>query len=298
MNYIVQRTIQLAQAGRYRSLRVRGVRYRLEQRCRTTPSRARTRNNTVRITNDFMHAIESTIQRLEPCTGASRDERRRRKKAVKPKPRKHAEGQANSVGQTSAFAAWACADPGVQYRYHHQRMAYLSGRWPDQCLAIPCSEYMFRRRHRLQPGVVEPDDGSSKRQQVRVDRRGVSPCDCGCGRSFSKSPSTWPSSPADPRSRSKSYDYAYPRPGLRQPRHPLDGAGHPLRFAEKGRAHRWCCSLPSLHCHSLCHVSAEMASRSRAVPPLRAPISDAMLRVIRNHRRAAYTAISSRLRRR
>ena len=57
---------------------------------------------------------------------------------------------------------------------------------------------------------------------------------------------------------------------------------------DEGRA--ICGALTAIMTGDAYATSAEMAERARAVPRLRARTASAMLRVIRNHRRAAYSA--------
>ena len=77
------------------------------------------------------------------------------------------------------------------------------------------------------------------------------------------------------------------RPGLRQPRHAADGAGHPVR--QRQRAAPSAARSPPCCTGDAYATSAEMAKELGPFPGYERN-KQHMLRVIRNHRRAAYNA--------
>jgi ribonucleoside-diphosphate reductase alpha chain len=81
-----------------------------------------------------------------------------------------------------------------------------------------------------------------------------------------------------------SYQIPHAGLGLRQPGRDADAGGHSVR-QRKGRA--ICAALTAILTGESYATSAEMARELGRVPRLRAEPRD-MLRVIRNHRRAAY----------
>jgi ribonucleoside-diphosphate reductase alpha chain len=94
-------------------------------------------NNSVRISNEFMKAVkEDGPWRLYWRTEKDRAKRENRE----PKPRKTL--PARALWDQIAFAAWSCADPGVQYdtTVNEWHTCPADGRINA---SNPCSEYMF-----------------------------------------------------------------------------------------------------------------------------------------------------------
>jgi ribonucleoside-diphosphate reductase alpha chain len=94
-------------------------------------------NNSVRVTDDFMHAVERggdwhLYWRME-LKNAAENHR-------KPKPCKTL--KANDLCNQIAYAAWFCADPGLQYdtTFNDWNTCPMSGRINA---SNPCSEYTF-----------------------------------------------------------------------------------------------------------------------------------------------------------
>ena len=96
-------------------------------------------NNSVRIDNAFMDAVAND----GPWHLYWRTEK---EKAQQGGPRRRSRARrckARDLWDQIAYAAWACADPGVQFDTTDQRVAHLPGGWADQCvesvLANTCS---------------------------------------------------------------------------------------------------------------------------------------------------------------
>ncbi|OWK34809.1 vitamin B12-dependent ribonucleotide reductase [Fimbriiglobus ruber] len=94
-------------------------------------------NNSVRITNEFMRAVESDADwplywRTE-LENARRDGRQ-------PKPKRTL--KANDLWDKIAFAAWSCADPGVQFDTTINEW-HTCPREGKINASNPCSEYLF-----------------------------------------------------------------------------------------------------------------------------------------------------------
>ena len=220
-------------------------------------------NNTVRVTDDFLRAVETDgdwnlINRITGKVAKTLD--------------------ARELWETIGHAAWASADPGIQY---HTTI----NDW-HTCLADgeirasnPCSEYMFL------------DDtacnlASLNLLQFREHRRPLRHRIVRARRP-----------PVDHRARDLRADGAVPlegdrapllpvphaRPRLRQYRRPPDDLRHPLRFAE---ARAICGAVTALMTGESYATSAEMAGELGPFPSYERN-RDSMLRVIRNHARAA-----------
>ena len=96
-------------------------------------------NNSIRVTDAFLQAVKDDadwdlINRIDG----------RVSKTVK----------ARDLWEQVGHAAWACADPGIQYPRHGQRLAHLSGRRRNSRLE-PLFGVHVPRRHRLQPRLDE-----------------------------------------------------------------------------------------------------------------------------------------------
>ncbi|HEY8504899.1 MAG TPA: vitamin B12-dependent ribonucleotide reductase, partial [Gemmataceae bacterium] len=133
-NYIA-RTIQLAWQG-FKSLRVEEYDTDWNSKAYYTVS-GQNSNNSVRITNDFMHAVQSD----GPWHLYWRTEKEKAAQEGRaPKPCKTL--RARELWDEIAFAAWSCADPGVQFDSTINEWHTCPN--DDRINASnPCSEYMF-----------------------------------------------------------------------------------------------------------------------------------------------------------
>ncbi len=133
-NYI-ERTVQLAKQG-VTSIEIEEYDTDWTSKAYQTVS-GQNSNNSVRITNSFMHAVEADA----PWNLYFRTEKERaRKEGRQPKPCKQL--KARELWDDIAFAAWSCADPGVQFdtTVNEWHTCPVDGRINA---SNPCSEYMF-----------------------------------------------------------------------------------------------------------------------------------------------------------
>ncbi|MBX7057330.1 MAG: vitamin B12-dependent ribonucleotide reductase [Leptospirales bacterium] len=133
-NYI-RRVIDLARQG-YTSILFEELTTDWQSRAYSTVS-GQNSNNSVRITNDFMRAVESDADwslywRTE----------RERSLAENRLPRPHRTLKARELWEDISYAAWQSADPGVQYdsTINEWHTCPADGRINA---SNPCSEYMF-----------------------------------------------------------------------------------------------------------------------------------------------------------
>ncbi len=133
-NYI-ERVVDLARQG-YTSILFEEMTTDWQSTAYTTVS-GQNSNNSVRITNDFMQAVEKD----QPWNLYWRTElERSRRENRAPKPKKTL--QARHLWNEIAYAAWASADPGVQFDsiINEWHTCPEDGRINA---SNPCSEYMF-----------------------------------------------------------------------------------------------------------------------------------------------------------
>ena len=172
-NYI-ERVLQLAQQG-FTVAAVRGVRHRLELEGVLTPSPARTATTRCASTTPSWRRCRRTAPGRS--TGAPR-RRRPQREGRPPKPRKTL--QARELWDQIAYAAWSCADPGVQFdtTINEWHTCPADGRinasQPVLGIHVP-------RRHRLQSGVAEPAQVLRRRHRP-LRRRLLPPRHAGSGR--------------------------------------------------------------------------------------------------------------------
>ncbi|HMP18182.1 MAG TPA: vitamin B12-dependent ribonucleotide reductase, partial [Gemmatales bacterium] len=231
-------------------------------------------NNSVRITNDFMQAVVNDAA----WNLYGRVEREKaRKEGRDPKPKKTL--KAKDLWNQICEAAWACADPGVQYdtTINEWHTCPADGRINA---SNPCSEYMFLDDTACNLASLNlmkfySDnyfDIASYRHATRLWTIVLE---------ISVYMAQFPSDPIA----QKSYDFRTLGLGYANLGTLLMVQGIPYD-SEKGRAIAAAVTA-ILHCHSYA-TSAEMAAEVGPFPRYAAN-QDAMMRVIRNHRRAAYT---------
>ena len=127
-------------------------------------------NNSVRVTDEFLERV------LED--GDWELIRRTDGKVAETLPR------ARALWDQIAHAAWACADPGLQYDTTINEWHTCPADGPDQRVQ-PVLRVHVPRRHGVQSRVAQPARVPERRRHVR--RRGASRTRCGCGRSCSRS---------------------------------------------------------------------------------------------------------------
>ena len=254
-NYI-ERVVQLARQG-FTSLQVEEYDTDWNSKAYFTVS-GQNSNNSVRIDNAFMEAVEKDgpwhlYWRTEK-EKARREKAARRSRARRCRP---------ATCGTRSPTPPGPGRPGRAVRHHHQRVAHLPGRWPDQCVES-VHRIHVPRRHGLQPRVAQPAR-STTRQTSRFD---VDSFRHACRLwtlilEISVYMAQFPSVGGG----AEVVRLPHARPGLRQPRLAAHGAGHSLRLA--GRPG------PVRGPHGLMHAaayatSAEMrrrSGRSRATRP-------------------------------
>jgi ribonucleoside-diphosphate reductase alpha chain len=270
-----ERVMQLARQG-FTSLKIEEYDTDWNSRAYYTVS-GQNSNNSVRITNEFMRAVESD----GPWNLYWRTElEKARKQERAAKPRKTM--PARQLWDQIANAAWACADPGVQFdsTINEWHTCPADGRINA---SNPCSEYMFL------------DDTACNLASLNL----LAFYDSKAGRfdvdSFTHATRMWtlileisvymaqfPSRAVA----QKSYDFRTLGLGYANMGSLLMVQGLPYDSPE-GRAQ---CGAISAIMHACSYAtSSEMAAEVGTFPRYE-PNREAMLRVIRNHRRAAYNA--------
>jgi len=232
-------------------------------------------NNSVRITNEFMTAVErdgdwNLYWRTEKEKAA--------KEKRQPKPRKTL--RARDLWEQIAFAAWSCADPGLQFdtTINEWHTCPADGRISA---SNPCSEYMFlddTACNLASINVMKFLDFASGRFDVEMYRHA-----CRLWTlilEISVYMAQFPSKPVA----QKSFDFRTLGLGYANLGAMLMVQGIPYD-SPQGRAQ---CGALTAIMHAVAYAtSAEMAGELGPFPRYAAN-RDAMLRVIRNHRRAAY----------
>jgi ribonucleoside-diphosphate reductase alpha chain len=271
-NYVA-RTIQLAKQG-VKSVYIEEYNTDWTSKAYYTVS-GQNSNNSVRVPNSFMEAVDHDgdwplYWRTEKDKAA--------KEGRAPKARKIL--KARALWDQIAQAAWACADPGLQYdtTINEWHTCPADGRINA---SNPCSEYMFlddtacnlasvnlMRFFDTQSGKVDVESyrHACKLWTIILE---ISVC-----------MAQFPSIPVA----QKSYDFRTLGLGYANLGALLMVQGIPYDSAE-GRAQ--CGALTAIMHAAAYATSAEMAAEAGPFPRYQAN-RDAMLRVIRNHRRAAY----------
>ncbi len=269
INYI-ERVIQLAKQG-FTSLRFEEYDTDWNSKAYFTVS-GQNSNNSVRIDNGFMEAVQkdgdwNLYWRTEKAK-AKRESRA-------PKPKKTL--RARELWDEITYAAWACADPGVQFdtTINEWHTCPADGRINA---SNPCSEYMFlddTACNLASLNMLKFYDGrfdvDAFRHACRIWTLILE---------ISVYMAQFPSVPVA----QKSFDYRTLGLGYANLGTLLMVQGIPYDSAE-GRAQ--CGALTGLMHAAAYATSAEIAAECGPFPRYEQN-RDAMLRVIRNHRRAAY----------
>jgi ribonucleoside-diphosphate reductase alpha chain len=271
-NYI-ERALQLARQG-FTALHVEEYDTNWDSKAYYTVS-GQNSNNSVRVSNAFMDAVQSD----GPWHLYWRTEKEKAKREGRPpKPRKTL--RARELWDEIAYAAWSCADPGVQYdtTINEWHTCPADGRIHA---SNPCAEYMhlddtacnlaslnLLRFYDAQSGRFEVD---SYRHACRLWTLILE---------ISVYMAQFPSVAVA----QKSYDFRTLGLGYANLGSLLMVQGIPYDSPE-GRAQ--CGALTALMHAAAYATSAEIAAETGPFPRYQAN-REAMLRVVRNHRRAAY----------
>ncbi|MFZ9860420.1 MAG: vitamin B12-dependent ribonucleotide reductase [Gemmataceae bacterium] len=237
-------------------------------------------NNSVRIDNRFMEAVLSDGDwNLYWRT----EKEKARKEGREPKPCKTI--KARELWEQICNAAWMCADPGVQYdtTINEWHTCPADGRINA---SNPCSEYMFlddTACNLASLNLLKFYDHSTGMFDVEAYRHG-----CYLWTLILEISVYMAQFPSVPVAR-KSYDYRTLGLGYANLGTLLMVQGIPYD-SEEGRA--WSGALTALMHASSYVMSARMASEVGPFPRYN-PNRNAMLRVIRNHRKASYNAPAS-----
>jgi ribonucleoside-diphosphate reductase alpha chain len=234
-------------------------------------------NNSVRVNNTFMEAVQQNG--TWPLYWRTELEKARHEGRV-PKPRKTL--QARALWDQIAYAAWSCADPGLQFdtTINEWHTCPVDGRINA---SNPCSEYIFL------------DDTACNLASLNLLKFYDTASASFDAASFRHASRLWtlvleisvymaqfPSVPVAQRS----YDYRTLGLGYANMGSLLMVQGLPYDSLE-GR--NQCAAISALMHAAAYAMSAEIAGEVGPFPRFAANRED-MLRVIRNHRRAAYNA--------
>ncbi len=273
-NYI-ERTLQLAQQG-FTALKIEEYNTDWNSEAYYTVS-GQNSNNSVRISNDFMEAVLKD----GPWHLYWRTEKEKaRQEGRAPKPRKTM--RARELWDQITFAAWACADPGVQFdtTINEWHTCPADGRING---SNPCSEYLHlddTACNLASLNLLRFYDKSSGRFDVESFRHA-----CRLWTLILEISVYMAHFPSYAVAR-KSYDFRTLGLGYANIGALLMVQGIPYDSPE-GR--NQCAALTALMHAAAYATSAEIASEMGPFPRFQAN-REAMLRVIRNHRRAAYNA--------
>jgi ribonucleoside-diphosphate reductase alpha chain len=276
-NYI-ERVLQLASQG-YTSLRFEEYDTDWNSKAYYTVS-GQNSNNSVRIDNDFMDAVQKDGE----WQLYWRTEKERARAEGRPaRPRKTL--RARDLWNQITYAAWSCADPGVQFdtTVNEWHTCPNDGRINA---SNPCSEYMF---------LDDTACNLASLNLIRFYDYGTARFDVDAFRHATRlwtlvlEISVYMAQFPSKSVAQKSFDFRTLGLGYANMGSLLMVQGIPYDSPE-GR--NQCAALSALM-HAASYVmSAEMAAEVGPFPGYRAN-RDAMLRVIRNHRRAAYNAPKS-----
>jgi ribonucleoside-diphosphate reductase alpha chain len=274
VNYI-ERVLQLAKQG-FTSLKFEEYNTDWNSKAYYTVS-GQNSNNSVRVKNEFMEAVEKDA----PWPLYWRTEKEKaRKENRQPKPVKTL--PARQLWNEISFAAWACADPGLQFdtTINEWHTCPADGRINA---SNPCSEYMFlddTACNLASLNLLKYYDADQGRFDVESFRHATRLWTLIL--EISVFMAQFPSIPVA----QKSYDFRTLGLGYANMGSLLMVQGIPYD-SDEGRT--WCAAVSALM-HAVSYgTSAEMAAEVGPFPRYEAN-RDAMVRVIRNHRRAAYNA--------
>jgi ribonucleoside-diphosphate reductase alpha chain len=273
-NYI-ERVIQLARQG-FTSLHVEEYDTEWTSKAYYTVS-GQNSNNSVRVDNAFMEAVRSD----GPWPLYWRTEKEKAKREGRP-PKPCKALKARDLWDQITFAAWACADPGVQYdtTINEWHTCPADGRINA---SNPCSEYLFlddTACNLSSLNLLKFYDGASGRFDVEAFRHACRLWTLVL--EISVYMAQFPSVAVA----QKSYDYRTLGLGYANLGSLLMVQGIPYDSPE-GRVQG--AALTALMHAAAYAASAEIAAEQGPFPRFWAN-REAMLRVIRNHRRAAYNA--------
>jgi ribonucleoside-diphosphate reductase alpha chain len=274
VNYI-ERVIQLARQG-FTSLHVEEYDTDWNSKAYYTVS-GQNSNNSVRVTNGFMDAV----QKDGPWPLYWRTElEKARTEGREPKPRKTL--RAHDLWEQIAYAAWSCADPGLQYdtTINEWHTCPADGRINA---SNPCAEYMHlddTACNLASLNLLKFYDADTARFDVDSYRHS-----CRLWTLILEISVYMAQFPSVPVAR-KSFDFRTLGLGYANLGALLMVQGIPYDSSE-GRA--WCGALTALMHAAAYATSAEIAAEAGPFPRYEAN-RDAMLRVVRNHGRAAYDA--------
>jgi ribonucleoside-diphosphate reductase alpha chain len=273
-NYIA-RVLQLAKQG-WKSIEIEEYDTDWNSRAYYTVS-GQNSNNSVRIPNEFMRAVETN----GPWHLYWRTELEKAKRENRaPKAKKTL--AARELWDQIAYAAWSCADPGVQFdtTFNEWHTCPVDGRINA---TNPCSEYAFlddTACNLASLNLLTFYDTRASRFDVEAYRHAVRTWTLIL--EISVYMAQFPSQPVA----QKSYDFRTLGLGYANLGALLMVQGIPYDSVE-GRAQ--CGALTAIMHAGAYAASAEMAAEVGPFPRYHAN-RDHMLRVIRNHRRAAYNA--------
>jgi adenosylcobalamin-dependent ribonucleoside-diphosphate reductase len=274
VNYI-ERVLQLAEQG-VTSLKIEEYNTDWNSKAYYTVS-GQNSNNSVRITNEFMEAVQND----GPWHLYWRTEKEKaRAEGRAPKPRKTM--RARELWEQITYAAWSCADPGVQFdsTFNEWHTCPADGRINA---TNPCSEYAFlddTACNLASLNLIKFYDEATARFDVDSFRHASRLWTLIL--EISVYMAQFPSVVVA----QKSYDFRTLGLGYANMGSLLMVQGLPYDSHE-GRA--WCGAISALM-HAVSYAtSAEMAAEVGAFPRYEAN-REAMQRVIRNHRRGAYNA--------
>ncbi|MCI0380519.1 MAG: vitamin B12-dependent ribonucleotide reductase [Gemmataceae bacterium] len=271
-NYI-QRTLQLARQG-YTSLRIEEYDTDWNSKAYFTVS-GQNSNNSVRVTSSFMQAVQDD----GPWPLYWRTERERAKKQGRdPKPCKTL--KARDLWEQISFAAWSCADPGLQFdtTVNEWHTCPADGRINA---SNPCSEYMFlddTACNLASINLLRFYEFDKHRFDVDAFRHATRIW------TLILEISVYMAQFPSPVVAQKSFDFRTLGLGYANMGTLLMVQGIPYDSPE-GRAQ--CGAVTSLMHAASYAMSAEIAAEQGPFPRYQ-PNKEAMLRVVRNHRRAAY----------
>jgi len=273
-NYIA-RTLQLAQQG-FKSLVVEEYNADWNSKAYFTVS-GQNSNNSVRVTDEFMNAVEND----GPWPLYWRTEKEKATREFRtPKPRKTL--KARALWDQIAYAAWSCADPGIQYdtTINEWHTCPADGRINA---SNPCSEYMFlddTACNLASINLMKFYDTATGRFDVEKYRHVCRLWTVVL--EISVYMAQFPSVPVAQRS----YDFRTLGLGYANLGALLMVQGIPYDSSE-GR--NQCGALTAIM-HAVAYATSAEMARDLGPFPRYAANCEAMLRVIRNHRRAAYNA--------